>query len=132
MERFWIPALFVAVVPIAACRRAAESTTADAGAGAGTGSLEIKASCDKIRTLGVCSDFTAGDLDRRGDYALQNECTRLGGAWTTGACPNWGVLGVCATSTEQRAYYTGGGVWFNESSAKRDCSQMAGAWTAKK
>jgi hypothetical protein len=125
LQRLWIPALLALCAT--ACKRPTEGASPDAGA-----ALEVRVSCDKIRTLGVCSEFGAAELERRGDYALENECERLRGTWSRGACPNWSLLGVCAMATERRGYYPGGGTSFDAESAKKDCAQLAGTWAAQR
>jgi hypothetical protein len=122
----WTP-IFVFVV---ACKRDAvpASSAPDAASGG-----EVKASCDKIAAMGICSEHTELEIETRGDYALKNGCEKLRGTWTSGRCPNTSVLGVCRIATgELRSYYATGGVWFNESKAKSDCESMGGAWLAKK
>jgi hypothetical protein len=120
-------ALTMAAAPGCKDKKKNEPATTDGAVNPAHG--ELVASCDKIAVVGVCSEYTAEEVDRR-ELTLSDTCVKLKGTWAKARCPNTSLIGTCRTATgEVRSYYHG--PVHTEDSARRDCGVYGGAWTAK-
>lgn len=107
------------VLLVAACSRTDEPKP-DATAPATSGALGKVASCDRVTSAGVCSEWS-------GSYLAQNsalvsaQCQRLSGTFALAECPNTTVLGSCTLSTtEVRRFYSSGG-YYDAAKAQKEC-----------
>lgn len=121
--------LVVALAAAPGCKDKKKEEAATHDSVPGAVRSELVASCDKIAVVGVCSEYTAEEVDRR-ELTLSDTCVKLKGTWVKARCPNTSLIGTCRVVTgEVRSYYHG--PVHTEDSARRDCGVYGGAWTAK-
>jgi len=87
----------------------------------------IKGSCNIIKTLGTCTEYTEAAF-ALGESFVKGTCT---GTYTAGACPDK-ALGTCAIDGGQfKKYYPGGNFDFKTDDAAKECKELSnGKWTA--
>src|SRR4051812_29096538 len=79
--------------------RSSSTTSGPADGGAAEASTALRlGSCDRSPTTGTCSDYDAAYLAQNQNL-LTTSCTKLGGTFVFGACPNTSVVGACKLST---------------------------------
>lgn len=107
----------VVVLFVSACSKS-EEPKADA-ASAPSAPIHV-ASCDRVTSAGVCSEWS-------GNYLAQNSalvsasCQRLSGTFVMAGCPNTTVLGSCTLSTtEVRRFYSTGN-FYDAAKAQKEC-----------
>jgi hypothetical protein len=119
---------------LGACSRSGAgdaSASAEAGAPPSSVASPRTASCDRITSMSVCSEYS-------GAYLAQNEavhsagCVKLGGTFVAAECPNRAVLGSCTLSTgEVRKFYGSGGATYDLVTAEKECTgPYRGRWAA--
>jgi hypothetical protein len=113
---------------VVGCKGSSSSDSAPAASA--SAAAKVGASCDKVSTLSVCSNYS-GTLLAGGDKAVEMQCRSLGGTFTNAACPNTSVVGRCVMTTgEERLYYATGGSSFTDATAKSHCQSLFGRWAA--
>jgi hypothetical protein len=86
------------------------------------------ASCDRITSMSVCSEYSAAYLGTN-EAVHRAACAKLAGTFALGECPNTSVLGTCTLSTgEARKFYAGGAAAYDAVSAEKACGGYAGTW----
>lgn len=124
----------VALHATIACSReenAASGSQADAASSTTTPSPARTASCDRVTTMSVCSEYSGNNLVLN-EAVLSATCVKLGGAFVRAQCPNTSVLGSCTLATgEVRKFYGSGGAAYEVANAEKECSgPYKGKWSA--
>lgn len=120
------------VVAFTGCRSSSSAAPDDAGpvdSGAGSGRM---ASCDRSSALGTCSEYDPAWVAKN-DTSLTASCTRGGGLYAYGDCPNTSIVGSCRIAqSESRKYYGSGSSPYDADRARKDCETIFhGVWTPR-
>lgn len=123
---------------VAACSRDDPSGAGTRGSSASAASASgaspwRTASCDRVPSASVCSEYSGAYLAQN-EAVITSQCNKLGGAFVPAECPNTSVLGSCALGTsEVRNFYASGAVAFDAARAEKECtSSYKGKWSAFK
>jgi hypothetical protein len=123
-----VPALAALVLSDAGCTRRSSDEASPSGADASAASARI-ASCDRVTSMSVCSEYAGAYLAQNEPY-LSTNCGKLAGTFVIAACPNTAVLGSCELSTgEMRRFYGSGDSAYDAPRAEGECTgAYKGTW----
>jgi hypothetical protein len=105
---------------------AAPSTAGGGGGGA------IKASCNSIKTLSTCTDYTEAGF-ALGEGFVKGACEATNSKYAATPCPAAKQVGTCTIQGGQlRRYYAEGSLEYKAADAAKDCKDLySGTWAAK-
>lgn len=111
------------------CDKGKGSGSAEGAAPSASAPAATQASCDRVSSMSVCSEYAASQITASG-AVLSSQCTKLGGAYVAAPCPNTALLGRCTIGTgEVRVYYASGAAAYDGARAEKDCtSSYRGKW----
>jgi hypothetical protein len=90
----------------------------------------IKASCGHVKSLSICTDYTADAFKVLGDGIHKSGCTAANGVWAATACPTEKSVGTCLlTEGQYQRYYNDGNIPYKAEAAAKDCAGLyRGKW----
>lgn len=109
---------------------AAASLAADPAPAGPPDPSAVKASCNHVKTLSVCDDYTADAFKVLGDGMHKSGCTASNGVWAATPCPAEKAAGTCLSAEGRyRRYYNDGNIPYKADSAAKDCKDLQnGKW----
>ena len=93
----------------------------------------IKASCNHVKSLSACTDYTAEAFSVLGEDVHKGGCTAANGVWAAQPCPAAkAISGACAVGKGRYdRYYSDGNIPYTAEAAAKDCTGLnSGKWLA--
>ena len=103
---------------------------ADEAAGSLPDPATIKASCSSLKTLSICTDYTAEAFKVLGEDFHKSGCTAANGTWAALPCATEKAVGTCALGNgKYKRYYNAGNIPYKADGAAKDCTGLySGKW----
>jgi hypothetical protein len=128
MKRIFSGALMAVAVMTSGCSEKKETP----GPASSSSSNAFKSSCNNIKTLSTCTDYTEQAF-ALGEGFVKSACEATGGIYGTTPCPAPKLVGSCNIDGGQtRKYYSQGMLDYKAGDAEKDCKDLySGKWAMK-